>query len=290
MAERSGHVMDTEAPALSPRTFDKIRKLVYEKAGIDLKEGKEQLVTARLGKKLRETKTRSFEDYLKGVENDRTGESLIALIDALTTNFTSFLRETAHFDFLRTQVLPKLKNRNVVELWCAASATGEEPYSLLFTMLDELGGPLKSNCKLLATDISTRALRAAQKGVYPAERFSACPKEWLPKYMLRGEGEFKGLYQVKPDIARRIEFRRLNLIEAFDAGRQFPLISCRNVMIYFDKQTQERVVNRLTEFLEPGGYLFTGHSESLTGMGHALKFIKPAIYQKPAASGKGDFA
>jgi chemotaxis protein methyltransferase CheR len=290
MLDRKGGVAEAEGPALSPRTFDKIRRLVYDKAGIDLKEGKEQLVTARLGKKLRETKTHSFEEYMRGVENDATGESLIALIDALTTNFTSFLRETAHFDFLRTEVLPRLKNRSVVEIWCAAAATGEEPYSLLFSMFDQLGGPLKSNCKLLATDISTRALRAAQKGVYPAERFSSCPKEWLPKYLLRGDGEFKGLYQVKPDMIRRIEFTRLNLIEAFDVGRTFPLISCRNVMIYFDKPTQEKVVARLTTFLEPGGYLFVGHSESLTGMGHTLKFIKPAIYQKPGGFGKGGVA
>jgi chemotaxis protein methyltransferase CheR len=290
MPDRKGNVLDADRQAgLSPQTFDKIRRLVYDKAGIDLKQGKEQLVSARLGKKLRETNSRSYEEYLRLVEADRTGESLVALIDALTTNFTSFLRETAHFDFLRAEVLPKLKDRNLVEFWCAASATGEEPYSLIFTMLEELGGPLKSNCRLLATDISTRALRAAQKGVYPAERFASCPKEWLPKYLMRGEGESKGLYQVKPDIARRIEFRRLNLIESFDAGRTFPLISCRNVMIYFDKPTQEKVVNRLTSFLEPGGYLFVGHSESLTGMAHTLKFIKPAIYQKPAAA-KGRMA
>ena len=297
MADRRGGALAAEGSiALSPRTFDRIRRLVYEQAGIDLKEGKEQLVSARLGKKLRETNTHSYEEYLRQVEADRTGESMIALIDALTTNFTSFLRETAHFDFLRAEVLPKLGSRSLVEFWCAAAATGEEPYSLIFTMLDALGGPLKSNCRLLATDISTRALRAAQKGVYPAERFASCPKEWLPKYLLRGEGDCKGLYQVKPDIIRRIEFRRLNLVESFDAGRTFPLISCRNVMIYFDKATQEKVVNRLTSFLEPGGYLFVGHSESLTGLAHALKFVKPAIYQKPAtifhkpATGKGRIA
>lgn len=287
MRERnSGGLLEADgATSLSPRTFEKIRRLVYDTAGIDLKEGKEQLVSARLGKKLRETKCRTYEEYLSGVEADRTGESLIALIDELTTNFTSFMRETAHFDFLREEVLPKLAGRDVVEFWCAAAATGEEPYSLIFTMLDALGGPRKAQCRLLATDISTRALRAARKGVYPAERFASCPREWLPKYLLRGDGDFQGLYQVKPDIARRIDFRRLNLIEAFNAGRQFPLISCRNVMIYFDKPTQEKVVNRLSSFLEPGGYLFVGHSESLAGINHPLQFVKPAIYQKPNGTG-----
>jgi chemotaxis protein methyltransferase CheR len=279
------------AAVLSPKTFDRIRRLVYDTAGIDLRSGKEQLVSARLGKKLRENSCRTYEEYLSGVESDRTGESLIALIDALTTNYTSFLRETAHFDFLRQVILPKLCERDVIDVWCAASATGEEPYSLIFTMLDALRGNLRTQCRLLATDISTRALKAAQKGVYPAERFAACPQEWLPRYLMRGDGAFKGLYQVKPEVARRIEFRRLNLIEAFSVTRKFPLISCRNVLIYFDKPTQEHVINRLASFLEPDGYLFVGHSESLAGIKHPLKFVKPAIYQnvRPATARGGEF-
>ncbi len=265
---------------LSPGTFEKIRRLVYDKAGIDLKEGKEHLVSARLNRKLREANCATYEQYLRAVESDTTGDSLIALIDALSTNFTSFLRETAHFDFLRETILPALRDRASIEFWCAASATGEEPYSLLFTLLDELKAKHGTPCRLLATDISTKALHAARKAIYPAERFSACPREWLPRYLLRGEGEYDGLYRVKPEIARLIEFRRLNLIEAFNPGSMFPLISCRNVMIYFDKPTQERVVNRLAQFLEPGGYLFTGHSESLAGIAHPLKFVKPAVYRK----------
>jgi chemotaxis protein methyltransferase CheR len=259
---------------LAPETFAKIRRLVYDKAGIDLRSGKEQLVAARLGRKLRETQSATYEEYLRFVDKDRSGESLIALIDALTTNFTSFMRETAHFDFLRQTILPKLSSRSTIDFWCAASATGEEPYSLMFTMLDA-----HPQCRLLATDISTKALDAARKGIYPAERFAACRKDWLPRYLLKGDGDFAGLYQVKPEVARRIEFRRLNLVEAFDPGRRFPLISCRNVLMYFDQPTQERVVNRLVTFLEPGGYLFVGHSERLAGINHSLKFIQPAIYQ-----------
>lgn len=285
MTEINSLIVDGDATAvLSPRTFEKICRLVYDKAGIDLKGGKEQLVSARLSKKLRETKSRTYEEYLSGVEADRTGESLMALIDALTTNFTSFVRETAHFDFLKQTILPRLAGRDTVEFWCAAAATGEEPYSLIFTMLDAFGTTAKASCRLLATDISSRALEAAQKGVYPAERFAACPREWLPKYLMRGDGDFKGLYQVKPAVVRRIEYKRLNLIESFNVGRQFPLISCRNVMIYFDKPTQEKVVNRLASFLEPGGYLFVGHAESLAGITHPLKFVKPAIYQNVGAA------
>jgi chemotaxis protein methyltransferase CheR len=264
---------------LSPQTFNRIRRLVYDKAGIELKNGKESMVSARLNKKLRENKCSTYEEYLHGVEADRTGEQLVSLIDALTTNFTSFMRESAHFDFLRETILPGLMNRRNIDVWCAAAATGEEPYSLMFTLLDA-----KPECRLLATDISTRALAAARRGIYPAERFASCRKEWLPKYLLRGDGDFTGLYQVKPEVSQRIEFRRLNLVEAFDPGQTFPLISCRNVMIYFDRETQERVVNRLARFLEPGGFLFVGHAERLIGIDHSLRLVKPAIYQKAGSS------
>ncbi len=266
-------------PTLVPRTFEKIQRLVYEKAGIDLNDSKRQLVSARLAKNLRRHNCWTYEEYLQKVERDSTGESLIGLIDALTTNFTSFLREEAHFDFMRREILPKLKGLGSVDVWCAAAATGEEPYTLLFTMLDAFN-ETATRCRVLATDISTRALQTAQKAIYSADRFSNVPREWLPKYLLRGEGDYKGLYRIKSEVVRCVEFRRLNLIEAFDPGRLFPLISCRNVMIYFDVATQEKVVRRLSTFLEPGGYLFVGHSEGLTRVKHQLRFIQPAIYQK----------
>ena len=272
----------SEPGHLDPATFERVRKLVYEKAGIDLRHGKEQLVAARLAKTVREGKFRSYQQYLDQVSADRTGESLTALIDVLTTNFTSFLREPAHFDFLRTTLLPALAHRSSVELWCAASATGEEPYSLIFSMVDALGA---ARAKLIATDISTRALAAARKGIYSSDRLKGVPNEWLSEYFLRGHGDKTGLYQVRPEIGRLVEFRSLNLVSAFQHNRTFPLISCRNVMIYFDRPTQQRVVNRMAQFLEPGGYLFVGHSESLTGFEHPLRFVQPAIYQLPGQLG-----
>lgn len=269
------------SPVLSSRVFDKIRDLVYQRAGIDLRNGKENLVSARLSKKLRETGCATYEEYLDRVLRDTSGESLTALIDALTTNFTSFLREPAHFEFLKKEILSVIGSRDKVEIWCAAAATGEEPYSLAFTLLETLGMNAAYRCRILATDISTRALETARKGIYPAERFDGVPKEWLPRYLLRGDGDYKGFYRVRPEVARIVEFRRLNLIEPFTHAVLYPLISCRNVMIYFDKQTQERVVERLAAFLEPGGYLFVGHSEGLTGVQHSLRFAKAATYQKP---------
>jgi chemotaxis protein methyltransferase CheR len=276
---------DLDGPRLTTASFNRVRTWIYDKAGIQLTEGKEALVAARLGKHLRQLGQASYEAYLNQVESDRTGEALTALIDVLTTNFTSFLREPAHFTFLEQRILPQLGQRGQLNVWCAAAATGEEPYSLAFTLLETLGPDAAARCRILATDISTQALKKARAGIYQAERFEAVPQAWLPKYLLRGEGSSRGFYRIKPEVARMVDYRRLNLIEPFDPQGMFPLISCRNVMIYFDRPTQERVVNRLAQFLEPGGHLFIGHSESLNGIHHPLEFVKPAIYRKPQLGG-----
>jgi chemotaxis protein methyltransferase CheR len=264
---------------IRPETFERIRQMLYQKAGIDLRPGKEELVGSRLAKKLRETGATGYEQYLDAVLADRSGDLLTALIDVLTTNFTSFLREPAHFAFLHDQVFPRLAGRDSIHFWCAAAATGEEPYSLIFSMLEALGGLANQRCRLLATDISTQALATARKGIYSRDRLAGVPDEWLPRYFLRGDGRFQGLYQVKPDVAQRVAFAQLNLIENFSHQHKFPVIFCRNVMIYFDRPTQERVVHRLKQFLEPGGYLIVGHSESLNGMHCDLNFVQPAVYQ-----------
>ena len=266
------------APVLPPRVFQKIASLIYDQAGIELKDGKQALVSARLNKKLRESGCRTYDEYLMLIEGDRTGESLIALIDALTTNYTSFLREKTHFEYLK-QILPDLCSRADLQIWCAAAATGEEPYTLAITMLEALGSTAASRCRILATDISTRALASARQGVYPMDRLKDVPQGWFSKYWLRGEGASEGMCKVKPEVARMVEFRRLNLIEDFTHTRRFPVVFCRNVMIYFDKPTQERVVQRISTFLEPGGYLFVGHSESLTGIAHSLQGVAPAVYR-----------
>jgi len=268
------------ARSLTAHEFETVRRLAYDKFGLDLKQGKEQLVSARLGKKIREGNFRSFRDYLNSVLADSTGESLIALIDALTTNFTSFFREQVHFEFLANKALPALRDRDTLEIWSAACSTGEEPYSLACTLLDALAGAPRPRVRITASDISTRALDAARAAVYSAERFHGLPTQWLRKYLLRGQGDWAGYYRVKPEIRNLIEFRRLNLIEAISHPRPFPLIFCRNVMIYFDKPTQEVVVNKLADWLEPGGYLFVGHAESLSGVRHSLQYVQPAVYRK----------
>ncbi|HMF79435.1 MAG TPA: protein-glutamate O-methyltransferase CheR [Bryobacteraceae bacterium] len=263
---------------LSPRDFDRISKLAFETAGIDLREGKQELIQARLGKKIREGNFGSFREYYQHVLADRSGGELIALLDALTTNFTSFLREPAHFDFLRKSIVPELQGP--IRIWSAACSSGEEPFTIAFSLLEELGMPACNRISILASDISTRALTAAGRSVYLAERFSDCPPDWPRKYMLRGSGRSEGWYLVKPAIRRLVEFRRLNLMETFHPRQPFQVIFCRNVMIYFNKETQSQLVNRLAGCLAPGGYLLIGHSESLTGLQHPYEYIKPAVYRK----------
>jgi len=269
---------------LTGRQFSRIRKLLYEQCGIDLKSGKEELVKARLGKELRKRNLSSFDAYLEEVEKDRTGDSLISLIDALSTNFTHFFREAKHFDFLSKHLVPDWKHDRRIDIWCAAAATGEEPYSLAISLLEALGP--NANIRILASDISTRALSAAQAAIYPEARFSEVPNQLQSKYFLRAARKTEVLYRVKPEVRRLLEFRRINLIETFSHARQFHAIFCRNVMIYFDKPTRETVVKGLTEWLAPGGCLFVGHAESLNGIDHALQYVAPAVYRKPVGAGE----
>jgi chemotaxis protein methyltransferase CheR len=209
---------------------------------------------------------------------DRTGESLIALIDALSTNHTSFLREASHFDFLIARALPALRKRAAIDIWSAPCSTGEEPYSIAVTLLEQLGMPPKPALRIHATDISTKALAVAKKGAYMADKLASMPVPLIRKYFMQTA---PGAFQICPEVRRMIEFERFNLIEPTRATRAFPIIFCRNVMIYFDKPTQERVVASLSQFLEPGGYLMVGHSESLMGVRHGLEYVQPAVYKKP---------
>ncbi len=277
---------DTFCRPLKAREFAKIRQLAYDTFGLDLRAGKETLVSARLGKHIRQSGCRSFDEYYQHVVEDSTGEALIHLIDALTTNHTSFFREPAHFDLLRRTFLPEWKNRGSIDIWTAACSTGEEPYSIAMCILEELGPVAPGKVRILATDISTRVLAAAEKGIYPAERFEGLSAMQLRRYWLRGECGWAGSYRAKKEVRALIEFRRVNLLEQVSQIGRFPLIFCRNVMIYFDKPTQQRVVERLAGCLEPGGYLLTGHAESLTGIEHGLQYVQPAVYRKAPSDGR----
>jgi chemotaxis protein methyltransferase CheR len=268
---------------LTPAEFRQISDLAYERFGLDLKRGKEALVAARLGKKLRKLGFGTFAEYHRHVLADSTGEALIELIDALTTNHTSFLRERAHFEFLARAVNEELREISALRVWSAACSSGEEPYSLAMCLAEAVARPPAKNARgfrILATDISTRVLASARRAVYPAGRFDDIPEAWRRAYLLRGRGESQGFYKIKPELAQLVEFARLNLIEPFPAREPFQVIFCRNVMMYFDKATQQNIVQRLAQCLVRGGYLFVGHSESLTGVDHGLQYVRPAVYRQ----------
>ena len=262
---------------LTGQEFEQIRHLAHRVFGLDLKPGKEELVSSRLGKLLRNGGFRSFHDYYRHIIADSTGESMVGMIDALTTNHTAFFREPDHFEFLRRELLPELASREMFEIWSAACSTGEEVWTLA-CLLHDAGVGRQS--QVVASDISMRALRFAERGVYPSTVAADCPQ-------LGSRGTSTPIdrpptgYRISPAIRSHATFRRVNLVEPLVWPRRFPAIFCRNVMIYFDAATQERVVRQLSECLEPGGYLFVGHAESLTRIAHTLDYVRPAVYRKP---------
>ncbi len=203
---------------LRPGEFAEIKRLAYEKFGLDLRSGKEELVSAPWGKVLRKGGFRSFGEYYRHLVGDPSGEALIQLIDALTTNFTSFLREPAHFEFLRQTIVPAWRNRAAIDIWSAACSTGEEPYTLAFSLLEQFRGPSPPAIRILATDISTRALETAERGVYPADRFDGVPAHWLSDYLLRGKAAPRGVQGQTGGAA----FDRVPADQPDRAARLFP--------------------------------------------------------------------
>lgn len=268
-------------PTLTPQEFQEIRKFIYDQAGIDLHAGKEDLVAVRLGKKLMAAGLKSYQEYFKLVKADRTGNMLTEMIDALTTNFTGFMREPVHFEFLRKTVFPVVGKRPRIDFWSAACSTGEEPYSIAFVAMEALGMKAAQQVKILASDISTKVLKFAREALYPNERISGIPPEWRKKYLAQEGGGGENAWRIRPEVRRMVDYQRMNLMEPLRGGRRCPVIFLRNVMIYFDRATQESLVKRLAEHLEPGGYLLIGHSESLTGMPVGLEYVAPATYRKP---------
>ncbi|MGD0796902.1 MAG: protein-glutamate O-methyltransferase CheR [Acidobacteriaceae bacterium] len=271
-------------PVLKPAEFDKIAQLAYDHFGVDLRNGKQGLVAARLGKKLRELNLKSFQAYYDYVKADRSGAALTAMVDHLTTNHTSFFREPRHFDLLRTTIVPTLIARPSIHIWSAACSSGEEPYTIAMSLLEAFPREAAAKVHIKATDISTRVLDKAKSGIYPAERTTGIPPAFLQKYMQKGAPGAPDAYRFKPEVRGMIDFAHLNLMGPLPQGYRASVIFCRNIMIYFDKPTQQRLVGRLAEHLEDGGYLFIGHSESLNNITHPLTYVCPATYRKPGAA------
>ncbi|HEV2646463.1 MAG TPA: protein-glutamate O-methyltransferase CheR [Acidobacteriaceae bacterium] len=271
----------TSTPALKKCEFQKISQLAYQHFGLDLGADKESLVVSRLGRMLRELGLASFQDYYEYVQADRTGAALSAMVDHLTTNHTSFFREPTHFKFLRKTIFPTLLNRPQIHIWSAACATGEEPYSIAMSMLEESPRDTAAKVKIKATDISHRVLEKATQGVYSKDRVAAIPLSLRNRYLPRSVGDPDNTRRFSPRVRSMIEFEHMNLITTMPQGYRCSVIFCRNLMIYFDRPTQQRLVERLSHHLEDGGYLFIGHSEGLASISHGLEYVCPATYKKP---------
>jgi chemotaxis protein methyltransferase CheR len=269
-------------PTAEAMAFDYIISLIYERTRIRLHDGKEQLIRSRLGKRMRQRGLESLEDYCHYLQSEADEVEFTHVVDALTTNFTHFLRQPDHFDFMVETALPAVlpESRREFQVWSAGSATGEEPYSIAFYLAERFPQSLGWDWHILATDISTKALARARAGVYPMERAQTVPREWLKRYCQRGTGDFEGQFRIKPDLSKRVEFRPLNLLGPLSFPAPFDLIFCRNVMIYFDRPTQEQLVTELARHLVPGGYLLIGRAESLTGLDVPFKCERPSIYRK----------
>jgi chemotaxis protein methyltransferase CheR len=270
---------------LQPEQFTKISQLIYRLCGITMRPGKEGLVKARLMKRLVVLDLESFADYLAYVEGDTSGRELVTMIDVLTTNKTSFFREPQHFTYLRQHMVPQWRqNRHPIRCWSAGCSSGEEPYSLAMVLREELPETDRWDIRILATDISTRILATARQAVYTQETLSDVPAQLLHKYLALVRREPTPTYQVNETIRGMVRLTRLNLMHKWPMRGPFDAIFCRNVMIYFDKPTQEWLVQRFWTLLRPGGHLFIGHAESLSAASHHFRYVQPAVYMRPPDS------
>jgi len=266
---------------LTDSEFKKFSDLVYSKTGINLHYGKKQLLQSRANKVLRKRGIHSYKDYYQIIIDDSTNQELHEFINLISTNVTHFFREEKHFQFMKNVWAPDVikERKSAVEIWSSACSSGEEPYSIAI-MLSELFEKNPLRMSVLASDISTKVLSIAQRGIYTSDRVENIDQKLIKKYFQEGNGSAKGYVKVKNEIRQMVQFKRINLIEAFPDVKQFDIIFCRNVMIYFDLPTKQMIVNKLAEHIKPGGYLFIGHSESLNGLKSTLKYVMPATYRK----------
>ena len=249
---------------LTEKDFLNFRKLVQEKCGIHLHDGKKELVRARLGKRLRQTKFKTFRQYYNYLVEEDTGEELTQMLNAISTNLTSFFRESNHFNYLEKEILPLYLNNShprQLNIWSAGCSSGEEAYSLAICLQENLESQSPWRAKILATDISTKVLSKAVSGVYYESRIENIPHHVIKKYFQKGQGRWNGYFRLKPLIRNMVDFKSFNLMSPFYFDKNFDIIFCRNVMIYFDKKVQEKLVNKFCDRLNPGGHLFIGHSD-----------------------------
>jgi chemotaxis protein methyltransferase CheR len=258
------------------KDFERVRGLIYKRAGISLADSKQEMVYSRLARRLRATGISSFAKYLDDLEAGRLGEEWESFTNALTTNLTSFFREAHHFPLLAEHVKHK---REPITIWCSAASTGEEPYSIAMTVCEAFN-TLTPPVQIIATDIDTNVLAAGANGVYTIDRLDKMSPERQRRFFLKGKGDREGMVRVRPELRQMITFKQLNLLaDSWPISGQFDVIFCRNVMIYFDKATQRKILARFVPLMKPDALLFAGHSENFLYVSESLKLRGKTVYE-----------
>ncbi len=257
--------------------FERVRKLIYDHAGISLGDSKQELVYSRLSRRLRATGISNFKEYLLLLENNNEAE-WEEFANSLTTNLTSFFREAHHFPAL-AEHLRAIAGKHPITLWCSAASTGEEPYTMAMTVIDTLGREA-SHVNIIATDLDTNVLTTARAGMYPEERIAKLSDEVVKRYFQRGTGAQSGMVKVRQELRDMVTFRQLNLLDNnWSLRAPLDAIFCRNVMIYFDKSTQLSILKKFVPLLRHNGLLFAGHSESFHHAGEYFKLRGKTVYE-----------
>lgn len=257
--------------------FERVRKLIYQHAGISLSPAKQDMVYSRLARRLRATGKENFGDYLELLEKGDKDE-WERFVNSLTTNLTSFFREPHHFPIF-AEHLKKIANRNPIRVWCSAASTGEEPYSIAMTIAETFGG-FNTPVSIIASDLDTNVLATADKGVYSMDRLERMSPERLKRFFLKGSGSQEGYAAVRPDLRRMIQFQQLNLLDPnWSVKGPLDVIFCRNVMIYFDKPTQYKILSRFAPMMQEDGLMFAGHSESFLHASDLFRSLGKTVYE-----------
>lgn len=278
MSARSNRDLD-----MATADFDRIRALIYQRAGIALADHKTEMVYSRLAKRLRVLGLQRFKDYVALLQADETGPEWEHFTNALTTNLTAFFREAHHFPILADHVR---RRSGPIRVWSCAASTGEEVYSIAIVLAETLGSGTYST-SVLGTDIDTRALAAAEQGIYPISAVDNMAPERLRRFFQKGTGTRAGKVRVAATLRNMIEFRPLNLSGSnWGVDGQFDVIFCRNLMIYFDRETQARILNGFARVTKPGGLLFAGHSENFSGMTSAFNLRSKTVYERTASAAR----
>jgi chemotaxis protein methyltransferase CheR len=285
MTTTTSHPSRRSEDALREAAFQKLSRYIHGEIGIKMPPGKKTMLQSRLQKRLRALGMDSFQDYCDWVFSPDGGEEIVHMIDVVTTNKTDFFREPGHFDYLTQKAIPQLRENGKTGpplwMWSAGCSSGEEPYTLAMVLSEYAETHPGFLFDITATDLSTAVLEKAKTAVYSKERIEPIPNPLRRKYLLRGKDPQKPIYRIVPELRSRVRFGRMNFMnETWKFNHAFDVIFCRNVIIYFDRQTQQALLNRFVEHLAPGGYLFLGHSETLNGLDLPLSVAAPTVYRK----------